>query len=142
VLCPVDKIPAIVVEYEKIELDYCTKCRGVWFDAGELDLLLGLAGLGGQEAFIESLLSAKMASYEKKRRCPICNKKMDKAFADKQAKTVVDVCPERHGIWFDGGELERMLSELAAEASNQAAAYRRLVEFFGQTLRTPAGGNS
>jgi Zn-finger nucleic acid-binding protein len=141
VLCPVDKVPAIVVEYEKIELDYCTKCRGVWFDAGELDLLLGLAGLGGQEAFIESLLTAKVALYEKKRRCPICNIKMVKAFADKQAKTVVDVCPEGHGIWFDGGELERMLSELAAEASSQAAAYRRLVEFFCRTLKTPAGGS-
>jgi Zn-finger nucleic acid-binding protein len=30
----------IIVEHERIELDYCTKCLGVWFDAGELALLL------------------------------------------------------------------------------------------------------
>jgi len=40
VYCPACKVPIIVVEHEKIELDYCTTCLGVWFDAGELALLL------------------------------------------------------------------------------------------------------
>ena len=38
--CPVDKSDMIVVEHQKIELDYCLKCSGVWFDSGELDLLV------------------------------------------------------------------------------------------------------
>ena len=38
--CPVCKEPMIIVEHERIELDYCTTCLGVWFDAGELSLLL------------------------------------------------------------------------------------------------------
>ena len=140
-LCPVDRIPAIVIEYEKIELDYCTRCRGVWFDAGELELLLGSAGLGGHEAFLEAVMKSAASVSEKKRRCPICNIKMNKAFVDKEAKTVVDICPEGHGIWFDGGELERLLSELAAEKPGQAAAYLRLVDFLKKILKVTTAGS-
>jgi Zn-finger nucleic acid-binding protein len=141
VLCPVCKIPAIVIEYDKIELDYCTRCRGVWFDAGELELLLASAGLGGHEAFLESVMKSMAASSEKKRRCPICNIKMNKAYADKEARTLVDICREGHGIWFDGGELERLLGSLAAETPGQAAAYRKLVDFFGKMFKAPAAGS-
>ena len=33
------------MEYRQIELDYCLKCSGIWFDSGELDLLLESADL-------------------------------------------------------------------------------------------------
>jgi len=39
--CPVCDVPTYVVEYEKIELDLCPDCRGMWFDHGELELLIG-----------------------------------------------------------------------------------------------------
>ena len=38
--CPVCHVPTYVVEYEKIELDVCGECQGIWFDHGELELLL------------------------------------------------------------------------------------------------------
>jgi len=38
-ICPVCKSDMIDVEYHQIELDYCTNCHGVWFDAEELGLL-------------------------------------------------------------------------------------------------------
>jgi len=34
--CPVCNSLMIVVEHEKIELDYCLNCSGVWFDAEEV----------------------------------------------------------------------------------------------------------
>ena len=43
-ICPVCKKDALIVEYDRIELDYCPSCGGVWFDSGELDLLLEAAG--------------------------------------------------------------------------------------------------
>jgi len=141
VLCPVCKIPAIVIEYNRIELDYCARCRGVWFDAGELELLLSSAGLEGSEAFLESVMNATVAVSEKKRRCPICNIKMNKALADKETQTLVDVCSEGHGIWFDGGELERTLGTLAGTRPAQSDAYRKLVDFFGKTFKAPVTGS-
>ncbi|MES0279143.1 MAG: zf-TFIIB domain-containing protein, partial [Dehalococcoidales bacterium] len=32
-ICPICKVEMAVVEQDKIELDYCARCRGVWFDA-------------------------------------------------------------------------------------------------------------
>ncbi len=39
-ICPACKNDMIVVEYQRIELDFCPHCRGVWFDCGELELML------------------------------------------------------------------------------------------------------
>jgi Zn-finger nucleic acid-binding protein len=137
-ICPVDKTPAIVVEYHDIELDYCTRCRGVWFDAGELELLLASAGRGGHEAFLESVLNSPPAlTREKKRRCPICNIRMKKVYIDRQKKTPVDICPEGHGIWFDGGELETLLRSLAEERPEAEQQYQKLLDHFGETFRPP-----
>jgi len=138
-LCPVCKVPAIIVEYHDIELDYCTNCCGVWFDAGELELLLESAGLGGTKAFLDSVLSAGAAgAAEKKRRCPICNLKMKKNFVDRPSQTLVDICPDRHGIWFDGGEFERLLGSLAEERPGTNAAFEKLLDFFKETFKTGA----
>jgi Zn-finger nucleic acid-binding protein len=48
----------VIVEYNEIELDYCTKCRGVWFDAGKLELLLESAGLTDMPHFLEDMIKA------------------------------------------------------------------------------------
>ncbi len=38
--CPVCKSAMITLELAKVEIDYCTGCKGVWLDAGELEMLL------------------------------------------------------------------------------------------------------
>ena len=70
--CPTCKNLMIVVEHEHIELDYCTECQGVWFDSGELDLLLETMQLKGGILSLDSILTSPEAkSQEKKRKCHI-----------------------------------------------------------------------
>lgn len=38
--CPVCKVDLLIAERQKIEIDYCPRCRGVWLDRGELDKLI------------------------------------------------------------------------------------------------------
>lgn len=38
--CPVCKIDLVMSERQGIEIDYCSKCRGVWLDRGELDKII------------------------------------------------------------------------------------------------------
>jgi uncharacterized protein len=38
--CPVCTIPLTIAERQGIEIDYCSKCRGVWLDRGELDKII------------------------------------------------------------------------------------------------------
>ena len=38
--CPVCKVDLTMTERQGVEIDYCTQCRGVWLDRGELDKII------------------------------------------------------------------------------------------------------
>jgi Zn-finger nucleic acid-binding protein len=38
--CPVCRTPLAMSDRQGIEIDYCTQCRGVWLDRGELDKII------------------------------------------------------------------------------------------------------
>jgi len=101
---PVSNEPMLVLELEGIEIDYCPLTHGIWLDAGELEELYH-----DRNAADEMVASFKVdeSSREKKVRCPICNKKMEKVLVRKQV--VIDRCVKGHGLWFDEGELLQVL---------------------------------
>jgi Zn-finger nucleic acid-binding protein len=106
----------IVVEYHSIELDYCDSCKGVWFDSGELELLLKSQGLEEPTTFFAGILnSQEAASSEKKRNCPTCGRKMKKTTIGGQPEILIDVCRDKHGLWFDGGEVTQLIRGLAGK---------------------------
>lgn len=43
--CPICSIPLTMAERQGVEIDYCSKCRGVWLDRGELDKIIERATL-------------------------------------------------------------------------------------------------
>jgi uncharacterized protein len=43
--CPVDGETLVMSERHGVEIDYCPGCRGVWLDRGELDRIIGNAGV-------------------------------------------------------------------------------------------------
>ena len=137
VLCPVCNVATIVVEHKNIELDYCTGCQGVWFDAGELELLLESEGLEVHRAFLDTMINSPAADVaEKKRRCPICRRKMKKACIDGEGKILIDVCGHGDGIWFDGGELDNLLDSLAAGSAGKTAPQQKVFGHLGDTLKS------
>jgi Zn-finger nucleic acid-binding protein len=40
-ICPSCKNQLIILEFNKVEIDYCPECSGIWLDSGELELLSG-----------------------------------------------------------------------------------------------------
>ena len=38
--CPRCQSPLVEREFQNVKLDACEKCKGVWFDSGELELVL------------------------------------------------------------------------------------------------------
>ena len=134
-ICPVCGKDAVIVEYKEIELDYCPECHGVWFDAGELELLLESAGLGSDAKFLSGVLKSKQADTdEKKRRCPACRRKMNKVYIDEDKKIIVDVCDSGHGIWFDGGEVSALVKELAEKSPDKAES-RQVLSYIGEMFK-------
>jgi uncharacterized protein len=111
--CPIDKSDMIVVEHQKIELDFCLKCAGVWLDSGELNLLvLTLKSEGASITDTEILKPQDVQVTESNRKCPICGRNMNKAWIGKAPKVLIDSCPIGDGLWFDGGELNQVLCEM------------------------------
>lgn len=133
--CPVCKDPMIIIEYEKIELDYCTKCLGVWFDAGEFELLAERLSLAEETLSfrdIWALPDAKVA--EKARQCPACRKKMRKVHIGEETKALLDICPNKQGIWFDSGEVSQVLCQLKSKESG-IGKQDRVINFMGEVFK-------
>jgi Zn-finger nucleic acid-binding protein len=134
-ICPVCRKGALIIEYNHIELDYCPVCQGVWFDSGELELLLESAGLGDHRRYMEEMVSAPEAkTSEKKRKCPICHSKMKKTYIDEDKKILIDACRVGHGIWFDGGEIQSLVKELEKKSPAKGTA-KSVLEFVGKMFK-------
>jgi uncharacterized protein len=137
-ICPVCKDAMIVVEYRNIELDYCHSCKGVWFDSGELELLLKSQGLEEPRAFFDGILNSREAvSSEKKRKCPICGRKMKKTAIGGQPEILIDICRDKHGLWFDGGEVAQLIRRLAGEHPPKHDSRGHVTSFLEEVLGAP-----
>ncbi|MGB2855076.1 MAG: zf-TFIIB domain-containing protein [Dehalococcoidia bacterium] len=134
--CPACSSPMIVVEHEQIELDYCVDCSGVWFDAGELELLLETMQLEGPSLSLDSVLTSPEAkSAEKKRKCPICGQKMKKATVGHKPEVLIDACPRGDGLWFDKGEVGQLITQLPDKPSEESDSQGRVITFLGEVFQ-------
>jgi len=126
----------IVVEHDRIELDYCSNCSGVWFDAGELELMLERLELAGSQLSLADIMTSPQASTaEKQRRCPICNRKMRKVTIGQSPQVMIDVCPRGDGLWFDGGEVSQIIAQCDTQAGTEADSKERILTFLGDTIK-------
>ena len=143
--CPVCKVTTTAVEHAKIELDYCSICQGIWFDRGELELLLDTLTGGTAAKFINSLLRRPRAKVvEKTRKCPICAKKMNKLNVGAGRELIIDVCDAGHGLWFDGGESGEFIRQLKLEQPAGADPLYEALFFIKDAFQVHPGapGNS
>ena len=129
--CPVCKDSAMItLELDEVEIDYCTVCNGIWLDAGELELLLGEPEKAGQ--LLNSFRIDSM-SQEKIRKCPICDKKMQKVIVGSSKPTLlIDKCRKGDGLWFDKGELQDIFDRAQLDEENKIQ--NLLTEMFGQNI--------
>lgn len=134
-ICPRCKQDMIVVEHRQIELDSCPKCEGVWFDAGELNLLLECLKLASPELVIGNIVNLPaVESSGKPPKCPICRQGM-KEVAIGQPTINIDVCRQADGLWFDGGEVHELLKQLADRSAAEAGPEQSVFEFLGEVFR-------
>jgi len=115
--CPACKNAMITLELEDVEIDYCTDCDGIWLDAGELELLLGQPDKAKQ---LINSFTINSQSTEEIRKCPICDKKMQKIIVGSSKPILfIDKCRRGDGLWFDKGELHDILERAALDKDNK-----------------------
>ena len=125
--CPACKNAMITLELAEVEVDYCTGCKGVWLDAGELEMLLGN---DGKAKMLISSFSKDTSGSEKPKQCPICDKKMEKIIVGQEKPTLlIDRCSKSDGLWFDNGELNNIIARAKLDEGNKIK--KVLADMFG-----------
>lgn len=126
--CPVCNNMMIVVERYDVELDYCINCHGIWFDFEELKFLSDAMEDVEFEIPSEENIKEVKNSKEKIHRCPRCMSKMKKIMINGNPP-VIDCCPNRHGFWFDSGELGEYIQ------SNSKIEPKGMIKFLGEVIK-------
>ena len=117
----------ITLELEDVEIDYCTNCGGIWLDAGELELLLNETDKA--KGLLDSF-RIDSESDEKIRKCPICDKKMQKVVVGSSKPVLlIDKCRRGDGLWFDKGELQDIFDRAELDKDNKIQ--KLLSDIFG-----------
>jgi uncharacterized protein len=134
--CPACKQPLIVVERSGIEVDWCPGCKGIWFDAGELELLAEMANrefaMPGPDVPASPREDGTQA-----RTCPRCPAKMGQRMVVCDPPLQIDLCPRGHGFWLDHGELGPLIS--AMPESYRTEHGRAVADFLGEVFRHSHG---
>jgi Zn-finger nucleic acid-binding protein len=105
--CPKCKAPMEQVQVEATQVDRCTSCRGLWFDALEDQDIRGSEGA-------ETLDTAANPQPEPPRgkkatiECPRCQARMIH-MVDRMGKRIqYESCPRCHGKFLDAGEFRAL----------------------------------
>jgi Zn-finger nucleic acid-binding protein len=93
----------VTVRVDDVDVDQCDRCGGIWFDAHELERVLG-------RGHIEPLIKRGHARPEDDARrghCPRCRGEGYLVqIAGPRAQVHIDICAVCGGKWLDGGELD------------------------------------
>ena len=122
----------IVIEYQDIELDYCASCFGIWFDEGEIELLMEKVGIDPEKQPL-ALVRPETTITEARRRCPACSKLMEKVTTARQ-NVILDRCRHQHGLWFDPGEIHDALVFHGDAENISDQTTKAIADFLGEAL--------
>jgi Zn-finger nucleic acid-binding protein len=101
-ICPKCQVAKLVKRRAKgkaFSVEYCRKCKGIWFERGELDEVMPEA--------IKELGIPRDAKKDEKSLCPKCDKALY-AFDYPQTYVTIDMCKRCGGIWFDRSEFKEI----------------------------------
>ena len=110
--CPSDNEKLEKVLFHLVEVDYCPKCLGMWFDEDEFrmakddkDRNLNWLDVDLWRDKLKFKISPSL------RHCPVCRAGLVEVGYDK-SKTKVDFCKMCGGIWLDRGEFKQIINYL------------------------------
>jgi len=100
--CPKCQARMEAVIADGVEVDRCTECEGIWFDAGELDWLV--QDEVAQVVDVGEVDDSRSLNHVTEIDCPRCGKPM-KHVADRHKPEVrYEVCIGCEGAFLDAGE--------------------------------------
>lgn len=114
------------VKYADWTIEYCPKCKGMWFDGTEFERILSTA---------TQKLEVPREAVKLRLDCPKCSKPLY-AFHYPQTYVTIEMCKKCTGFWLDSGEfreireVKNMLNE-----SGQLEEYAKVGGLKGVLIR-------
>jgi len=146
-----------VLEKQKlvgIEVDECYMCEGIWFDAGELEDVIkrdsenfDYIDVGREQFDGKEFEELAQQLNEKVGSCPRCGDGtllLKSEYNGKKGPVIVDICPNGHGVWLDGGEILQLRKRGLVNVSDKTEFYMDFVKYlfskdgFNDTVRGSA----
>lgn len=91
---------------QRVEVDVCSQCQGMWLDPNELAQFVGSwKDLPRHGQPVPPPAGAALT-------CPRCDCRLQRRSYSEKQRTIIDHCGNCGGIWLDRGELERILDEV------------------------------
>ena len=100
--CPKCSAAMDKVQYESIEVDRCTDCKGIWFDMLEQEHLKAIEG--SEEIDIGDPEVGKQTNIVDQITCPVCESRMIRMVDGRQPHIWFESCTVCYGVFFDAGE--------------------------------------
>jgi len=101
--CPKCRADMEQVVYEGTEIDRCTICNGIWFDAGEIDILRDKQTAAAID--IGDARTGKQSNAIDRYQCPRCSGDMLRVVDPQQTHIWYETCGSCSGSFLDAGEL-------------------------------------
>ena len=100
--CP--KCPSEIKEMrlEGVDFDFCSSCKGIWFDKDEMAFMAELP------VDVPQLQEVRKGAKNTDFSCPRCQTKLEEMKFVQNKDLLIDRCPGCQGIWLDTGELKKV----------------------------------
>lgn len=93
-------------------IERCTECFGLFFDPGEIEILLSSAVSGIETINLKHIENINKDRYQAKKvkyvKCPVCRMMMNRVNFGHRSGVIIDQC-YKHGIWLDNGEITHLM---------------------------------
>lgn len=101
--CPKCKAEMEQIQICEIEIDRCSRCRGIWFDQQEQDQIQ--CGRGTHKADVGHQAIGEHYNQLRDIQCPRCHVAMqEKELRRGRIPIQIEACPQCGGSYFDAGE--------------------------------------
>ncbi|GAB4335985.1 MAG: zf-TFIIB domain-containing protein [Desulfobulbaceae bacterium] len=101
--CPKCEAEMELVRICGVEIDRCTRCRGIWFDRQEQDRIQ--CARGSHKADIGHSAIGEYYNTIRDIACPRCGVAMrEEELRRGRIPILIETCPQCHGSYFDAGE--------------------------------------
>jgi Zn-finger nucleic acid-binding protein len=111
-ICPRCTIPMRAKEIGEFHLIGCDKCAGVFVPHDVFDMMQEKRDSVVFSAIPPQKGQTPVESNASYVRCPVCKQMVNRVNFARISGVIVDVC-RQHGIWFDGGEIEKIMDFVA-----------------------------